>query len=55
MPIVAAARRPSTSFVLATLRALHVDRLLIGGKDRHLSNDAHVYPERRTVGILSVG
>jgi hypothetical protein len=54
MPIVATARRPSTSFVLATLRALHVDRLLVGGKVRHLSNDAHLHPERRTIGILGV-
>jgi hypothetical protein len=54
MPIVAAAGRPSTSFVLAMLRALHVDRLLAGGKERQLSDDALLYPERRAIGILSV-
>src|ERR1700735_1215942 len=29
---MAATRRPSTSYVLASLRALHVDLLLAGGK-----------------------
>src|SRR5450755_4498153 len=31
-PRMAATRRPSTSYVLASLRALHVDLLLAGGK-----------------------
>src|ERR1039458_7277774 len=31
-PMMAATRRPSTSYVLASLRALHVDLLLAGGK-----------------------
>jgi hypothetical protein len=54
LPIVAAVRRPSTSYVLATLRALQVDRLLIGGKGQQLSSDVHLHAERRSVGILSV-
>ena len=32
-PRMAATRRPSTSYVLASLRALHVDLLLAGGKE----------------------
>ena len=43
LPIVTAARRPSTSFVLAALRALHVDRLLDGHEGPQLSNDAHLH------------
>jgi hypothetical protein len=54
MLIVVAARLPSTSFVLATLRALHVDRLLTGDTRRPGSNNPHLHPQRRVVGILSV-
>jgi hypothetical protein len=35
-PTIAATRRPSTSYVLASLRALHIDLLLASGK---VSND----------------
>jgi hypothetical protein len=35
-PMIAATRRPSTSYVLASLR-LYVDLLLAGGKDLTLS------------------
>jgi hypothetical protein len=45
-PVVAAARRPSASLVLAALRALCVDRLLAGGKARHLPDDARLHPGR---------
>jgi hypothetical protein len=55
MPIVAAARRLSASFVLAALRAFHVDCLLADGKKRTYRTMPICIQSTRVIGFLSAG